>query len=303
MRRLLWTAAALLLTAGCAAPGREAATEPDVSAPLPLAGAMYFSAAERTALRKSEESLIRICMRERGHEYRIGPAHDARRAAAVNPYTVLSPQWSRSDGYGLTGEALEGPPEDPNAKMLAALPEAEREDWQKALLGSLDDHMKISLPSGRTVSYDPGSCAQQARDEVYGRNWPELRYTVEDLSNEVIRRTLDSADFREVEKGWARCMADLGHSYASLEDPRKEILDRLARAKGDRDRVLAVGDRELDLAEDDLSCQISTDTHRRIAGVQARAEEPVRAKAGKDLDRFQQAKRTALSRLPGLAAS
>ncbi|MFB7651600.1 MULTISPECIES: hypothetical protein [unclassified Streptomyces] len=271
--------------------------------PLPLAGAMYYSADEHTALRESEETLIQTCMRERGYDYRIGPAPDARRAAAVNPYTVLSPQWSKSDGYGLTSEALEGPSDDPNGEMLAGLSEAKREDWQKALLGSLDDHVEISLPSGRQISYDPDSCAQKARDEVYGQGWAELRYTVEDLSNEVIRRTLDSPDFQDVERGWAGCMADLGYSYATLEDPRKEILDRLAQAEGDRDRVLAVGDRELDLAGDDLACQLSTDTHQRIVDVQARAEKPVRAKAGEELARFQQAKQTALDRLTELGDS
>lgn len=271
--------------------------------PLPLAGAMYFSADERTALREAEEALVQTCMRKRGYAYQIGPAPEMGRAAAVNPYTVLSPQRSRSDGYGLTGAVLEGPPDDSNAEMLAALSEAKREDWQEALLGNLDDHVEISLPSGRQISYDPDSCAQAARDEVYGQGWSELRYTVEDLSNEVIRRTLDSPDFQEVEKDWAGCMADLGYSYATLEDPRKEIQDQLAQAEGARDRVLAVGDRELDLARDDLTCQLSTDTHQRIANVQARTEERVRVKAGRELDLFQQAKRTALSRLPGITNS
>ncbi len=298
MRRLLWrAAAAALLTAGCAAPGREAATEAEVPIPRPLSGALHFSAAEQTALRDSEEALIRACMREQGHEYRIGPARDARRAAAINPYTLLSTQWSKSDGYGLTGEVLEGPPNDPNEDMLAALPDAEREEWQQALLGRQDDHVEVSLPSGRRISYSPHSCAQTARDDVYGEGWSELRYVVEDLSNDAIRRTLESPGFHEAEADWASCMADLGYSYTTLEDPRKEILGQLAEAEGDHDQVLAVGDRELALARDDLSCQLERHTHQRIADVQAKAERPVRAEAKEELGRFQQAKRVALSRV------
>ncbi|WP_416982095.1 hypothetical protein [Streptomyces sp. T028] len=265
--------------------------------PLPLAGAMYFSADERTALRGSEEALIQACMRERGHEYRSDPARDARRAAAINPYTLLAPQWSKSDGYGLTGEVLEGPPNDPNEDMLDALPDAEREEWQGALLGRLEDHVEISLPSGRRISYSPNSCVQAARDEVYGEGWSELRYVVEDLSNDAVRRTLAAPGFHDVEGDWARCMGGLGYSYTTLEDPRKEILDQLAEADGDHDRVLAVGDRELALARDDLTCQLETHAHQRIADVQAKAERPVRTEAREELDRFQQAKRAALSRV------
>ncbi|MEV7872056.1 hypothetical protein AB0P17_39470 [Streptomyces sp. NPDC088124] len=78
MRRPLRTVAAVvLLTAGCAAPGREAATEADVPVPRPLSGAVYFSATEQTALRDSEEALVRACMRDRGYAYRTGPARDA----------------------------------------------------------------------------------------------------------------------------------------------------------------------------------------------------------------------------------
>ncbi|MFD5749888.1 hypothetical protein [Streptomyces sp. NPDC127033] len=298
MRRPLWTAAAaVLLMAGCAAPGHEAATEADVPVPRPLSGAVHFSAAEQRALRDSEEALVRACMRDRGYEYRIGPARDARRAAAVNPYTLLSPRWSRSDGYGLTGEVLRGPPNDPNADMLAALPDPEREEWEEALLGRREDHVEISLPSGRRIGYSPHACVQVARDEVYGTGWAELRYVVEDLSNEAVRRTLASSGFHAAEAEWAGCMAGLGYSYTTLEDPRKEILDQLADADGDHDRVRAVGDRELALARDDLTCQLDTHTHRRIADAQAKAEEQVRAGAERELGRFQQSKRAALSRV------
>ncbi|WP_052851329.1 hypothetical protein [Streptomyces avicenniae] len=300
MRRPFWTAAvAVLLMAGCGGPGHEAATgtgtEADV--PRPLSGALHFSAAELTALRDAEEELVRACMRERGHEYRTAPARDARRAAAVNPYTLLSPRWSQSDGYGLTGEALEGPPDDPNADVLAALPDAERDAWQRALLGRQEDHVRIDLPGGRRIGYDPHSCVQVARDDVYGEGWSELRYVVEDLSNDAIRRTLASPGFAEAEADWAACMAGLGYSYTTLEDPRREIVGQLEGARGDPDRTRAVAERELALAGDDLACQLEENTHQRIADVQAAAEEPVRARAEEQLDRFRQAKRLALDRV------
>ncbi|MEV1007604.1 hypothetical protein [Streptomyces sp. NPDC049881] len=308
MRRPLLTAAvAVLLTAGCGGPGREAATdaETETAVPRPLSGALHFSAAEQTALRDAEEALVRDCMRERGHDYRTAPGRDARRAAAVNPYTLLSPGWSASDGYGLTGAVLEGPPADPNEETLAALTEAERAAWEEALLGRREDHVEIDLPSGRTIGYAPDSCVQTARDGVYGEGWSELRYTVEDLSNDAISRTLESPGFGDAEAVWADCMAQLGYAYGTLEDPRREILGLLEEAGDDPDRLRAVGERELDLAADDLTCQLETDTHQRIADVQAAAEEPVRAGAEEVLARFQQAKRQALDRVlpPRTAAS
>lgn len=296
MRRLLWLSAmACLLVAGCTASGHEAPQRGDE--PWPLSGATRFSAAQTTALRQLEERRIRSCMRERGHEYRTAPRPDVRRVAAANPYGLLWAGWAGQDGYGITAEALAGPPPDPNASHLASLPKAERAAWQEALLGSDEDRQTVTLPSGVEITYDPRSCVEVATGAVYGRRWTALHHLMEDLTNEIVASAQATDRFRTAQGAWSDCMAERGHTYRRLHDPRVETHRRLERVERDPSAQRAVGRAELTLARDDVACQGETGLAPAVAEAQREAEAPSRSRWKEEIEEFRKLKEGALARI------
>lgn len=286
----LLLAGVAILAAGCQSSGREAPDEPPD--PRPLNGVVHFTATQESALWQAEEEGVRACMRERGHRYVSVEEQDTRRTAAASPYGLLRPGWSEDDGYGMTAEVFAGPPSDPNEGHLAGLTEEEAADWRRALLGEEENFREIVLADGPTIGYDPDSCVGVARAGVYGAEWPDLYYPMEQLSNEVVELTRESGGFRGAEALWAGCMAERGLAYESLEDPRREIQDLLS--EGATPEV--AGERELELARTDLECQLETGLHEEVERAQQEVEQAVGAEARLELERYEQAKVIALER-------
>ncbi|MDB1087269.1 hypothetical protein PJ985_06770 [Streptomyces sp. ACA25] len=288
---LLSTVVAVFLVAGCQTSGHEAGPPPPD--PRPLDAVLDFSAEDDAALWKAEEAEVRACMRERGHVYTVVEKPDHRREAAASPFALLRPDWARSDGYGLTVEQLAGRPPDPNADRLAGLPAKEEERWRLALLGKEDNHREIELSEGLVISYDPDSCVSRAQAELYGEDWPDLYYTVEQLSNEIILATQTSAAFTRAEDAWARCMQGYGLSYRALDDPRQEIREALE----DESSVQSSGERELELAGLDLDCQLETGLHEKVQTAQSEASRELVKRSRAELKQYEQAKQAALNRV------
>ncbi|MFE6721884.1 hypothetical protein ACFVDU_30390 [Streptomyces albidoflavus] len=294
---LLSLGAALFLVAGCQAPGHQA-TAPAPPDPRPLDGVLAYSERDERALWTAEENAVRACMRARGHTYRTGEEPGDRRIAGDSPFALLRPEAARGDGYGLTSELLAGPPPDPNAGHLASLTPQQEERWRVALLGELKNHREITLPDGLVVSHDPASCVSRAQAEVYGEQWQELYYAMQQLSNGIIQATQESAPFRRAQRAWGRCMKERGHQYRTLEEPRQEIRALLAKAgPGDDPALRAAGARELDLAKDDLACQLDTGLHAAVRDAEAEAG-PALVEASKaEVERYGEAREAALSAL------
>ncbi|WP_405385854.1 hypothetical protein OG596_37690 [Streptomyces sp. NBC_01102] len=295
MRRLLWpAAAACFLVAGCTASGHEGPAGDEL--PRPLSGAVHFSAGQADALRRMEEEEIRSCMRERGHVYRTAPVSDPRRLAAENPYGLLDADWAEDDGYGITAEQLAGRPQDPNASYVSSLPKAGHAAWEEALLGEEENHRTLTLPDGAEIGYDPRSCVEVASSTLYGERWTELRYLMESLTNLIATAVRDAPGFRDAELAWADCMAEQGHEYRKLSEPRSETGRRLE--KTDRDPVAqrSVGRDELALARDDLACQRDTDLAGAVTEAQVKAEAKSREQWRREIEEYRAMKASALAK-------
>lgn len=294
MRRLLWpAAAACFLVAGCTASGHEGPAGGDL--PRPLSGAVHFSAGQADALRRMEEEKIRSCMRERGHVYRTAPVSDPRRLAAENPYGLLDADWAEDDGYGITAGQLAGRPQDPNASYVSSLPKAERAAWEEALLGEEENHRTLTLPDGAQIGYDPGSCVEVASSTVYGERWTELRYLMESLTNDIATAVRDTPGFRDAELAWADCMAEQGHAYRKLSQPRSETGRLLEKADRDPVAQRSVARDELALARDDLACQRDTDLARAVTEAQGKVEAKSRDQWRREIEEYRAMKASALA--------
>ncbi|PVC84068.1 hypothetical protein [Streptomyces sp. CS131] len=259
-----------------------------------MSGAVHFSADQADALRGMEEEEIRSCMRERGHVYRTAPVSDPRRLAAENPYGLLDADWAEDDGYGITAGQLSGRPRDPNAPHLSSLPEAERSAWEKALLGEEKNHRTLTLPDGMKIGYDPRSCVEVASSTVYGKRWTELRYLVEALTNDIVTAVRDTPGFRDAELAWADCMAEQGHAYRKLSEPRSETKQRLEKTGQDPVAQRSAGRDELALARHDLACQRDTDLARAVTEAQGEAEVKSREQWRKEIEEYGAMKASAL---------
>ncbi|MFH8759549.1 hypothetical protein [Streptomyces atroolivaceus] len=298
MRRQLWpAAAACLLVAGCGASGHEGPGGGEPGLPRPLSGAVHFSAAQAGALHRSEEEQVRSCMRGRGHVYRAVRVSDPYRLVAENPYGLLDADRAREDGYGIAAEQVVDRPQDPNASHLSALSETDRAAWQKALVGDEKHHRTLTLPDGVKIRYDPRSCVQAASGAVFGKRWTELHHLMEGLTNDIAGTVRKTPGFREAEQAWAGCMAEKGHTYRGLSDPRAETGRLLEKADGDPAGQRSVGRTELTLAGDDLVCQQEARLAEAVAEVQGDAERKSREKWRQEIEDHGAMKAAALAEL------
>ncbi|MFJ8862927.1 hypothetical protein ACIRD8_31445 [Streptomyces sp. NPDC102451] len=298
MRRLLWpAAAACFLVAGCGASGHEGPGGGEPELPRPLSGAVHLSPAQAVALRRSEESRVRSCMRERGHVYRTVPVSDPHTLTAENPYGLLEARRSRDDGYGLTAGQVLSRPQDPNASHLSTLSEAESAAWRTALLGDEKHRRTLTLPDGVEIRYDPRSCVEVASGAVYGKRWTELHHLMESLTGDIADAVRRTPGFRKAEQAWAGCMAEKGHAFRRLSDPRAETGRRLEKAGGDAAAQRDVGRAELRLAGEDLACQREAGLAAAVAKAQAGAERKSRERWRQEIEDHRAMKASALAGL------
>ncbi|MBC9725781.1 hypothetical protein [Streptomyces sp. TRM68367] len=297
MRKLLWLTAAALLAAGCSsASGREAAAE-NVPDPRPLGGALHFTAAESAALHRAEEQGVKRCMESRGLDYSVVPGGDARRTATASPYGLLTRGRAAQDGYGLTVQRLKKPPADPNAQRVSALSERARRAWDEALKGAPDGpREEIALKDGPTVSVPTDSCVAVARRALYGASWERSYYTLQHVSNAIVRDTLDHALVRAAERKWAACMRDEGFRYRHREDPLKALRQRLDSAGSDTAALRAAGKEELRIAVRDAACQAEAGLAEQVLRAQKEVEKALPRARTAVLKDLRTARQAALSR-------
>jgi hypothetical protein len=293
MRRLLWLFVAALLTAGCAtASGRQAGDARP--RPLPLGGAVYFTAAESAALHRAEERYVQTCMRQRGFTYRRAAAGH-RRLSPPSPYGLLTAEQAAQDGYGFTSRRLDGSGHGPNEEHLASLPRAARRQWTTALKGAPgDERKKVVVPGGPTVTYAPESCVHVAQRRLYGDGWLRQFYTVQELRNEVVRNVLDRPAVGEAERDWSACMREAGFDSARRSEVRTALRRQVQNA-ADAAALRAVGEREMRTARQDAACQAEVLLAERVATGQRRVEAALPEEQTSGLDAFRAARRAALA--------
>ncbi|OPC77080.1 hypothetical protein B4N89_41675 [Embleya scabrispora] len=256
----------LLVVGGCS---RGPAHRGDDPLPAPFDGAAVASPEQERFLHESEERAVAACMRQRGLSYREVPAG---RAVAENPYGLLTETQAARNGYGLTADLLAGPPDDPNAELLARLDPEGRAAWRAALTGTGKDERTLSAPDSPDLRINTDGCVYLGRMALYGSEWEQAALTVAGLTTRVIDQVLADPGFRSAQRRWADCMRANGEQFATLQDARGAIQNAAHDAGGDRVALQAVGRRELRLAERDAACQRQSDLPEAVRTAQKRVE-------------------------------
>ncbi len=258
-------------------------------------------------LHRAEELAVRSCMAGRGFPYEIVPEIDRERLAAANPYGLLDVQRARSDGYGITGHLLANagnPAATTNDALVADLPDAQRQRWNEALIGTEAHRTEIRLPDGQTLSYSTDGCVQIAQASVYGEDGKRLYSTVESLSAMVTVRVADDPRVGKAEREWAACMREHDYRYSGLSEPPAEVRERLAAAEQDPAEVREVATFELAVAGRDAVCQRDARLHDAVRKAQADAERDIVVDRYRgDLDRLRTLRRQALDRAATMTAT
>ncbi|MFC4067504.1 hypothetical protein [Actinoplanes subglobosus] len=276
MRRLSSLIVAMLAwsAAGCtSAPGPTPALTP-VPGPRPFGAITYPAPADQRLVHIATESLIRDCMRAKGHDYQPIPPADVTRSSAANPYALLDPARARADGYGIVGEALNGSgglPPNPNKDALAALDPKERQAWEAALSGTPGHTRTVEIPGGAKLTFMTDGCGYTAQRTLRGDDWDRLWAHAEASTNEVISRVTEAATVKGAVVEWSSCMTKAGHTYSDLQGPRGDIIDRWQAATTSETRK-TVAQYELRVARDDSRCEQSTKLAEVVQAAQDQAE-------------------------------
>ncbi|SFT75199.1 hypothetical protein SAMN04487904_107132 [Actinopolyspora lacussalsi subsp. righensis] len=251
-----------LVLAGCSgASGHRSA----VRVGYPFDGVTRFGEAERRVLHDAEERLVAGCMNGRGFDYEPSEQNE-NESGADNPYGLLSPERAADNGYGMTMRAVRNSSTDEkneNRKDRNDSPER-----NIALNGEKENRKTITTDTGTELTFATDGCLHEARTEVYGESWDRAFYTMQDLSNEVIRGVTGSKEFSEDQRHWSECMSSAGHEYETLQGPLRTIREKLDE-RGPNKNIAGL---ELSLAEQDARCQRRVGLAETVREVQ-RAEE------------------------------
>jgi hypothetical protein len=175
------------------------------------------------------ESEIRDCMKAQGFDYvPVDPA--AQRAAITGSSRLSDEDFIKQFGYGIsTFWARGGPQADPNARIRASLPPADRRAYDRALWGeNRGATFSEAVDSGDFTKL--GGCTRKATTAVFGgtRALTDLQTKLDQLDERILE---DQRMVKAVEH-WTQCMADRGYRYEDPDDIDGELLDRMEKIVG-----------------------------------------------------------------------
>jgi hypothetical protein len=169
------------------------------------------------------ENLIRDCMKDQGFDY-VPVDPNAQQAALVGAAGMSKEDFEKQYGYGITtlyeqrlAEAVGGP----NEKIHAALGEAERKAYDRALHG--DDPTATfaeALDSGDFSRL--GGCIKVATDEVFGG--PEVLQSLQSKLDDLDEKMLADSRMVKAVAAWSDCMRAAGYTDVSRPDEVDSVL-------------------------------------------------------------------------------
>lgn len=182
------------------------------------------------ARQATAENLLRDCMKAQGFEY-VPVDPEAQQASLVGQSGMSEDDFIRQFGYGITTlyEQRQAVALGPNEKIRAALPEAQRADYDRTLFG--DDPTATFAVAVDTGDFSRlGGCVRRATEEVFGgvNVFQSLQAELDDLDARIV------ADARMVDAGraWSQCMRDAGYDLASSDQVDSVLLAKLEAIVG-----------------------------------------------------------------------
>jgi hypothetical protein len=273
MRRALWCAAAVLLTATVTgasslaraheeapALGQPAAGRTDIvlnDTALDLVTDSGGEPQRRYAIELAETAVTQRCMSARGLRWsgsvlRPAPGTDEDRALRMAD--------RQRQGYGTA--AGDGSP-----------PDAGGPDPGPALFGDLDDVGQIAVAGLGTISYPRHGCLAQGYAAVYGdtATWARAAYLPQAVARTLGHAAHQDPRYLAALTHWRTCMATAGHRYADPDAVRVSVGRQQRSGKGlDRKAEIA-------LAVTDARCNHTAGLFRTDLAVRrdtARTSEP-----------------------------
>lgn len=194
------------------------------------------AAAQAMENERRVQEMIARCMAQEGFEY-----IPAVRPISSSNFAFDQEEFAREQGFGITTWYGQEDPfgfeeddwVDPNAAIVEALSESEREAYYEVLRGRFDEFGsgEVDPETGEPVPIeDPfgRGCQGQAYEEIYGAQtevWEQLGPELEEMT----QRVFADPRFQEANKGWAACMADHGYPYDSIEQLYVEVNEDFQR--------------------------------------------------------------------------
>ncbi|MEV7278637.1 hypothetical protein [Streptomyces sp. NPDC093111] len=176
----------------------------------------------------AEGHLISRCMARQGYEYIVRtPPEGALTVHAPALFHTLDPDEARTHGYGNPdNDAVEVQrfvSEDPNAAYAESLNDDRRNGYDKALFGSKEEEIEISLPDGENITTNTDGCTSEMRRALYGTDLAAyLRndYIADNLGLAVYQRVTADPAYTKALARWQRCMRDRSYHF---DDPGMAI--------------------------------------------------------------------------------
>ncbi|MFH9070501.1 hypothetical protein [Streptomyces alboflavus] len=225
-----------------------------------------LSDTERYRLAHAEQALIAACMAERGQPYRVWLPLSVAEGRPVGPI-LDDPRWAREHGYGSRIEAklTKAKRANPNLAHLKSLTGARRTAYLTALTGGAGaPEMKVTLPTGATITNKLGGCSAYAEKRLYGdrRTWFVAEKTASNLTPLYASKLARVPAYRAAVASWSRCVRTHGYTLASPAAARDRLRTRIPKLPADA-RFAA----EVRLAVAEARC--ARETRLRQTGQQA----------------------------------
>jgi hypothetical protein len=237
--RLGVPAAALLVGCALALPACGSQDQPKAAeAPADVEDSLGFDQNGILARQSRVEVAVRDCMKAEGFEYvPIDPL--AQRAAIVGSTRLSDEDFVQQFGYGIsTFWGRGGGQADPNERVRAGLPPADRRAYDRTLWGeNRGATFSEAVDSGDFTKL--GGCTRKATEQVFGgaRLLTRLQGKLDQLDERILE---DQRMVRALER-WTSCMAEKGYRYEDPDDIDEELFNRMEKIVGPLPGQFATG--------------------------------------------------------------
>jgi hypothetical protein len=240
-----------------------------------------FDQAGLIARQSRVEAAVGDCMRNEGFDYvPIDPL--AQRAALLGSSRISDEDFLKQFGYGISTLWGRGNTQaDPNQRIRAALPPADRRAYDRTLWGeNRGASFTEAIENGHFDRL--GGCTLQATERVFGgaQVLTQLQGKLDELDERILE---DQRMVRAIES-WAACVADAGFRYEDPEEIDADLFKRMEKIVGplpgqfatgppagstapsyDRAKLRALQREEVAIAKADAACE-----EQRIAPVESK---------------------------------
>jgi hypothetical protein len=204
----------------------------------PVEDQLGFDTAGILARQSRVEAAISTCMKDQGFDYvPIDPL--AQRAAVLGTSRLSDDDFLQQFGYGISTLWGRGRVEaDPNQRLRASLPPADRRAYDRALWGeNAGATFTEAVDSGHFDRL--GGCTKRATEAVFGgaQVLTQLQGRLDQLDERILE---DQRMVRAIE-AWAECMAKAGHRYEDPEAVDADLFRRMERIVGPLPGQFATG--------------------------------------------------------------